>query len=336
LAKADGYVVWWPYDDIRQTQGFYAGEQLRLERAGDDVVEALVVDDQSLLGAIHQVAPHVRFRFYDSNRMFMRAKLFLLYASGAIIVSAGMYFWGIPALAEAAAVRVPVSWEEKLGRAMVDQMCPPKMRCAGVEATGAINEIVSTLLASAPRSPYTFRVIVADYPAVNAFALPGGYIVVNRGLLQKVQTPEQVAGVLAHEMQHCMGHHPTKAVFRSLPIRALITVLSGNIEGTASILDTAGTLGELSYSRSDEEAADEGGMKMIEAAQIDPSGMITFLAMLEKDETDVPAQMRYLSTHPSTADRIAKLQYLASQAHYVPRKLQPEFDWAATAKVCSR
>jgi Zn-dependent protease with chaperone function len=81
-------------------------------------------------------------------------------------------------------------------------------------------------MAAAPGSPYHVRLLVADSPVVNAFAAPGGRIVVFRGLLEKTGRPEELAGVLAHEMQHVVLRHPLEAILRQISLRALAAVLS--------------------------------------------------------------------------------------------------------------
>ena len=131
-------------------------------------------------------------------------------------------------------------------------------------------------------TPYTFRLIVVDNDMVNAFATPGGYIVVFRGLLERTGSAEELAGVLAHEMQHVLRRHGTKTLFRQLSTRALIAVFSGDLESVGTMLETAEALGGLRYRRQDETEADREGMRLIQRARVDPAGMIAFFATLEQ------------------------------------------------------
>ena len=118
--------------------------------------------------------------------------------------------WGIPAAAAILAAHVPVSWEERLGQAAVEQLTASRRRCVDPEREAAIDAIVKLLLAPRPSVPYTFRVTVVDDQTVNAFAVPGGQVILLRGLLERTRTPEELAGVLAHELQHVLQRHATR------------------------------------------------------------------------------------------------------------------------------
>ncbi|MGH2371879.1 MAG: DUF7092 domain-containing protein, partial [bacterium] len=119
----DGTSRWWPFDQVRLTQGSSPGEHVRFERGGE-FPEALVVTDPGFLAAVHQIAPHVQGRFHAPSRRATRALIVLLAAAGAIVLGGVLYAWGIPALADVAATRVPVSWEEALGAQVVDAFVP--------------------------------------------------------------------------------------------------------------------------------------------------------------------------------------------------------------------
>lgn len=329
-----GTTLWWPYGEVRQTQGFYAGEQVRLERGGE-IPEALLVSDVAFLTALHRVAPELAARFHDPTRRRMRVRLTLLAALAVIGITAALYLWGIPGLAALVASRVPVSWEERLGEAVVESLAPPGKRCADATRARVINDIVTTLTAPLPGSPYTFRVMVVNDPTVNAFAAPGGYIVLFRGLLERTRTAEELAGVLAHELQHILQRHATRALLQHASTGLLLAALAGDASGAMAYgLESARTLGTLRYSRRNEEEADAEGLRMLLAAGVDPAGMIEFFEVLRKQGGDAPGLLAYLSTHPSPADRIAGLRALAGQSQRTPVKLLPGSDWGDIKKIC--
>ena len=135
-----------------------------------------------------------------------------------------------------------------------------------------LREIVDTLSASLPEQPYKFQIIVMDTPEVNAFAAPGGSIVVFRGLLEKVQTAEELAGILAHEMQHILHRHSTRMLLEHVSLGLLLGVIMGDANSAMKIgKEGAGLLGALHYGRQFEEQADAEGMRLILAAGIDPA-----------------------------------------------------------------
>ncbi len=329
-----GDTLWWPYEEISQTQGFYSGEQVRIERGGE-FAEALLVSDKEFLVQLHQIAPGLATQFHDPARRKTRARLALLAALASIGILVVLYLWGIPALSGFVASLVPVSWEERLGKAVVEHLAPPAMRCTDKNRTPVISEILTVLTTHSPTSPYTIRIILVNDSSINAFAAPGGTIVLLRGLLEKTQTPEELAGILAHELQHILNRHSTRALIQHVSMGLLLAAITGNTSGTAAYgLEGARILGLLRYSRQNEEEADAGGMRMLLEAGIDPTGMIAFLELLKKRTSESPSILKYLSTHPGTEDRIEKLKSLAEQSQRRPAKLLAGYDWSDIKKIC--
>lgn len=334
ISTESGLTLWWPFEELRQTQGFYAGEQVRLERGGE-IPEALVVLDTAFLSALLRAAPGLSRRFHDPSRRSRRVKLTILAALAAIGLVMGLYHWGIPVMASLVASRVPVSWEERLGSAVVEHLVPPEKRCGDTAQTRMISEIIATLTTTLPTLSYTFRVIVVNDPIPNAFAAPGGYVVLLRGLIERTRNPEELAGVLAHELQHILQRHATRTLLQHASAGLLLAALAGDPTGAMAYgLESARVLGMLQYSRRNEEEADAGGMRMLLAARIDPTGMISFFEMLRDQGRETPALLKYLSTHPSTEHRIERLKSLAAQPHRTPVKLLQDYDWREIKKIC--
>jgi len=334
VATETGTTFRWPYAEIRQTQGFYAGEHVRLER-GEKMPEVLVVADTTFLSALQQMAPQWRRHFHDPAHRTLRRKLTFLAAIVVVGVTTALYVWGIPALVTLVVSYIPVSWEEQLGEAVVAHLAPPERRCTDPTRTQALNDILTALTSAVPSPPYTFRVIVVNDATVNALAAPGGSIVLFRGLLEQTQSAEEVAGVLAHEVQHILRRHATHALLQYTSTGLLVTLLAGDVSGTSAYgLEGARLLSMMHYSRQNEEEADREGMRLLLAAGIDPAGMIAFFERLRKEGGDAPAVLQYVSTHPSTGERIETLKALAAQAPRRSGKLLPAYEWRDISKVC--
>jgi len=324
----------WPLAEVRQTQGFYAGEEVRLERGGE-LAEALLVRDLGFLTALRAAAPEAAAAFHDPGRRRYRVGLTVLAGVAAVGLAIGLYFWGIPALATVLAARVPVSWEVSLGNAAMAELAPVASRCIDREQQGRIDAITETLVKTLPESRYPFRVIVANNPTVNALATPGGSIVVFRGLLERTENAEELAGVLAHEIQHVMHRHSTKAILRQASAGVLMTALVGDVSAVVAFgLQSARTLGDLRYSRQAELEADRDGARMLHAAAVDPAGMVSFFQAMQKEEGTPRTATRYLSTHPEAADRLPALTALAAARTRQPTKLLPGVDWNEVKKMC--
>ena len=336
LTTEGGLSCRWPYAEIRQTQGFYAGETVRLERGGE-IPEVLLLEDPAFLTALHQVAPEHTAHLHHPARRRRRATLTLLAALAVVGISVALYLQGIPALAVFVASRVPISWEEKLGQAVVRHLAPSEKRCLDPTRARMLDDIITTLTAPLPNSPYTIRVIVVNEPILNAFAAPGGYIVLFRGLLEHTRTAEELAGILAHELQHILQRHATRALFQHASAGLLLAALTGDTGRAGTFgLEGAALLGLLRYSRHQEEEADTEGMGMLLAAGIDTVGMIDFFKSLSEEGKNERAFLQYLSTHPSTADRIERLQSRLGQSPPTPVKLLPGYDWPDIRKMCRR
>jgi Zn-dependent protease with chaperone function len=329
-----GESIWWPLEEIRQTQGFYAGEQVRLERGGE-FAEVLLVAGTSFLTNLHHMIPKAADQFYNPANRKNRIRIIALAAGGYLAVVALLYLWGIPMLAAIVASRVPVSWEEHLGQEIVKHLAPEDRRCDDPVHTRAIGEILRTLTSPQPTSPYTYRIYIVNNPMINAFAAPGGYIMLMRGLLEQTESPEELAGVLAHELQHVRRRHATRILIQQASMGLLLSAMTGNTSGATSYgLETARAFGILHYSRRIEEEADKDGMRMILDAGIDPNGMIKFFDILKKKSTEIPSVLKYLSTHPSTEERIQKLRTMATGGQRKPSPLLKNYDWSAVKNIC--
>lgn len=325
----------WPYRELRQTQGFYAGEEVRLERGGE-LPELLVISDPAFLESLHEAAPRAGRRFHDPRRRGARLRWTIAAAAGVLAATAAIYLWGIPLLATLVTPHVPVAWEESLGRSAVVFLAPPERRCADPALGAAMSAIVERLMAAQPPSPYTMRVYVVNRPVLNAVAAPAGHVVIFRGLLERARTPEELTGVVAHELQHVLRRHTTRAVIQDVGTGLLLVALTGDVTGPMAYgLQAARALGELRYSRRAEEEADVDGMKMLLAARVDPAGMIAFFETIQQEEGGAPPEvLTYLSSHPMPAERLARLKAMAATATAPAEPVLPGTDWPALTKRC--
>lgn len=162
---------------------------------------------------------------------------------------------------------------------------------------------------SSRRIPYHFRVL--DIPDVNAFALPGGYIYMNRGVLNLARNESEVAGVLAHEISHVELRHSVEQLQRAQKIGlglGILDMLLGRRGGVGQLADLAGQMvGQgvfMKFSRDAERAADREGVMIMARAGYDPRGMLTFLQRMEQIQKSNPNEVAgFLSSHPSLRER---------------------------------
>lgn len=334
ITLADGTQFDWPYDAITQTQGSYAGEQVRLERGGE-FTEALLIADKEFLVTLHRVASSRAGRFHNPADRPARFRATIIAGVVSVVALIAIYLYGLPALATAVTPFVPVAWEEKLGAMVVEQIVQPGALCDDPARRKAIEGIVAKLTATVPKNPYKFRVYVVNDPTINALAAPGGHIVVFRGLLESTRRPEELAGVLAHELQHVLKRHSTKLILQHVSTGLLMSAFFGDVSGLASFgLEAAQTLALLRYSRAHETDADEEGLKMLQASGIDGTGMITFFETLNAKAGPEREVLKFLSSHPNTQERIEHLKLLVREGRQTPAA-RLDHDWAEVKKLCA-
>lgn len=334
LTREDGESFTWRFDEIRRVPPLHRGERLRLERGGE-LAEAVVVSEEGLLEAVRAVAPDAARRMGRRPLLDESARDTITKIGLGLAALAAIYVWGLPALASLVAPRIPVSWEERLGRGLVERMVPPTSRCTDPARQEALEDILARLLATTPDSPYRFTLMVADDSVINAFAAPGGYVVVNLGLLQATRTPEELAGVLAHEVQHVLRRHSTRAIVREIPLRIAVAAMFGGDAIGELAGPAAGALAATRYQRGDELEADREGLRMLLAAQVDPRGMVDFFGTLAARGREAPRLATYLSSHPQTADRSAALEALVADARRAPIPLVPDYPWERIGQSCT-
>lgn len=166
-----------------------------------------------------------------------------------------------------------------------------------------------------PGVEWDLRVIDAP-DKVNAFATPGGELYVYSGLLAAVNSESELAGVVAHEAGHVVGRHAARQIVNAYGLQALSSLILGQNPGLlaqiASTLATRGTL--LAHSRSEEDEADAWGVRFAAQAGYDPGGLVRFLNLLaQKEGGRQPEVLTWLSDHPATPDRIARVERLIAE-----------------------
>ncbi|HKW47493.1 MAG TPA: M48 family metallopeptidase [Gemmatimonadaceae bacterium] len=187
-----------------------------------------------------------------------------------------------------------------------------------------VNEYVSSLgnqIAShTSRADLQWQFYVVNTDVVNAFALPGGIIYVNRGIIARADRMNELAAVLAHEVEHVVRRHSVKQMQQmqganvGLTVACVLTNVCNNQAASAAI-NVGGTAVFARFSRADEIEADEGGFQTLIKAGIDPTGMLTFFQKLlaEEQQSGNSNVSSWFSTHPGTQDRITNVQRLLAQ-----------------------
>lgn len=175
---------------------------------------------------------------------------------------------------------------------------------------------------------YPIRLTFINDETVNAYALPGGHIVVYSGILKKIESPEALAALLGHEASHVNERHTLRSLLRSAAHGIVASIIFSDASGiTASVVSNAETVGGLHYSRSLEREADSKGMELLLRNGLPADGMQQLMTILEK-ETKMPRSLEFLSSHPLSEDRVKAARRFARQhqeAGEVPAELKRLF-----------
>ena len=327
LYREDGSLVdSWPYRGLRLAEEALGGRPARFRHRGKG--EAVLTAETPELLARIEALGGLRL----TTHRLLRPTWGIAAVSAVLLLAvlAGLW-WAFPRLVAPLAALVPLSWEKSLGEKVIGHLGQGKPFCDGQEGQLALDGLTARLTVNA-RSRFPLNVRVLPDETVNAFAAPGGQIVIFEGLIAKAENPEEVAGVLAHEIAHALERHPMQGALRAMGI----TMVFGLVFGNASTLETIATeMGQLllvlSYSRETELEADRVGLGLLNRAGIRGDGLITFFQRLAgKKKPEGVSMPGIFSSHPMHEERI---RYLRGQATGANAALTPQ-QWAALQNIC--
>lgn len=309
-----------------EAAGFNAG-QLRLEWSADEGMFVLFVEEsrEAFLAAappqLARAAGAARTRQRRIGRRFHAA--LLIYALIVLLpfIALGVFFMQSDRIAGWAVRHVPRGVEERLGELVLAQTRARVALREDGPAHAAVEQLGREL---SKGSSYRWRWFVAEDRTVNAFAAPGGVVVVNTGLIAAARDSGELAGVLAHEIAHVEQRHSLRGMAKSAGLGALLSLALGDWSGSAGGV-WAGRLTGLKFSRDVEMEADAQAVRTLHEAGLSPKPMARFFGRLAEDEPRVPG-LSLLSTHPASADRMAALQ---AQIAQLPARAyrEPAIDW---------
>lgn len=266
--------------------------------------ERLTIRDPELLHAIKKHFGHHRFIGGWKHRIFgsTRTKIFLFLSVTLAIILAG-YFLFVPWLGDRIAKSISKEWEinmgQKLHQAVMQEFKVDTVR------TQLINFFFKELHYDVQ---YPVSITVVQSKEVNAFAVPGGPIVVYSSILEKLRGPEELAALLSHETSHIELRHSLRNMFGSLARKMFLVLLIGDQSGLAAFfIDNADNLKGLEYSRALETEADDHGISLMRSSGINATGMLGLMQVLQA-ETKGEEPSAFLSTHPIFTSRIENIK----------------------------
>lgn len=314
---------------IRAKAAGFDGRQWLLEWDGAEGRYAAMLQSEADIRTLRESAPASlagQLQAAQRGEHKQRRRFHLALAAAGLVLAlpvlALLAFWlNAERIAGWAADRVSLDQEQYLGDMAFAQMRPQLKLIEQGPALDMVSGIGRQLTQG---SRYRYQWFVAEGKAVNAFAMPGGYVVVFSGLIEQARTPEEIAGVLAHEVQHVELRHSLKNMLHGLGWRAVLSLALGDFAGGVWA-NMADQLGSLKFGRDLEREADMQGLAALKRAGIAPEGMASFFEQMAKRDG---GQVALLSSHPASDERLAAIRAaIAAQGAYPTRPLS--YDLAA-------
>lgn len=242
--------------------------------------------------------------------------LSLLAVLAAVI---GVFLLALDPLSKSIARKLPVKAEETIMPQMIDLFA--KDACDDKSALDVAKSLTKKL--SLPKDQFDPTVLIIDSPQVNAFAVPGGAVILTSGFLKDVKSGEEIAGVLAHELEHIERRHSMARIVRAGMTTGAWQIMTGDVS-QLFVLDPSILLGfaSLKFDRDDEREADRGAIKRLSRAKFSEHGLRDFFERLSKKESK---NLGFLSTHPSSAERAALFREKSKIGKYRPALLEADF-----------
>lgn len=312
-----------------------AGEGALSLTPDDDSDERLVLEDRDMVAAIRAVCPQLERRRAAPPSRRRRALLWAAAALGSIYL---IIFHIAPVLSDQMAKLIPPETEAAMGREMAAQFASilskgePRF-CSGGAGGRALDKMVARISRHADtHGPLTVRVL--DNPKVNAFALPGGQIILFRGLLRAADSPEALAGVLAHEIGHVAARDPTRLTLRSAGTAGMIGLLLGDFTGATVTVALSEALLRSGYQREAEAAADAYATHLLAAENLPTTPLAGFFRDLKtKGKNNAPV-LSHLSSHPDLDGRAAATTAADTVGDAPFEPVLSDQDWVALRNIC--
>ncbi len=320
----------WAYGDVATAEPVRADSTDVLITSKSATRMTLFVADAQFARRIAEHAPHITVRAARFAGLKAGAPVGVV----ALALTAMVYGFDLSPT-KAVARMMPDAARERLGRNVLDSLPlekDEKRRCEDPAGRAAIDALAKRLMPDL-KDP-SKKVVVLNWPLVNAFAVPGGQVILTRGIIEKASGPDEIAGVLAHEIGHGLELHPEAGLVRAVGFWALIQMV---FTGTPGALGNIGSsLVQLAHNRGFEREADAVAIKMLREAKISPKAFAGFFRRMEGNRPDKksPSTGRFeevFDTHPSSPERIRTIE---GQPEYAATPALTSEQWQALRNIC--
>ena len=327
----------WPLETLRRLHDD-AGIGLVLRSGAVDPGEArLVLSNARAIAAIKAACPNLS-KTTVAGRTWGKIAVWLGASATALAL---MIFGIVPALAGRLAVFIPPEREARVGSAVLRQIElilskeeAGVWHCTNPKGQAALEHMVQALQ-HGQEFPYAIQVGVVDHKMINAFALPGGHIIVMRGLIEMSETPEQLAAVMAHELGHVAQRDPIVQALRAAGTAGLLSLVLGDATGGTVLALIGERLITAKNSRDVEARADDFALAQLAKAGVSPEALAEFFELLLQEMRDPDFDMGWISSHPPSVSRAAHARAAVQTAQNYNKSVSSE-EWQAIQQICAK
>jgi Zn-dependent protease with chaperone function len=293
------------YWDKESTVLFFPYQQCNFQETGNKSIVFLNKNATNYISfsADAYFAIDLKQQFNQKDQWFgaslLRMNVFSL-AVLVVILLAGVY-WGISTIVPWAGLKlIKPTTETELGEQMYQSMM--QGQTIDHQRTKLLQEFAKSMNLS---NTYPIKLTVVKNREVNAYAIPGGNIVVYSGILKAMKSPDELAALLGHESAHINDRHSLRSILRSAATGLIVSVVINDISGIFSIVvENAEGLRTMHFSRGNEKSADEEGMKILIKNNIHPLAMKQLMQRLKENSPEIPEVLSFMQSHPATDERI--------------------------------
>jgi len=331
--EAGNAVASWPCDDVRIAD---APQGLLRMRVQTDEQARLEVADAMLAQTLMQSCTYLKHGDAIERSTTWKIVGWSIAACVSIVLVA---VYGVPAIAERLVPFIPYTVDQRLGAgvktSLVRQLSDGKVCKPEPAAQEAFLRLQDKLLTQANDLNGPVDIVILPSSMKNAFALPGGHVMIMSGLLEDARSADEVAGVIAHELGHVAGRHSMQKLVAESGLYFLLGIVLGDFSGSTVLIAGSRAILNAGYSRDAERDADRYAIELMARANGDPAA---FATMLERFSAGSPfGVLNLLSSHPHTEERVIEIRTISDDrmAGRSPASLLTEAEWGAFKTYCA-
>jgi predicted Zn-dependent protease len=335
LAENGSPLSRWALKETRLLAGSAANDAIRL-RHGLVAEDRLTIADLSILELLEAKCPNLRRTAPDWRTTLRSSALWVLAAAASLVLLVKVV---VPVMAEQFAAIVPQELERRIGEQLANQIVTTfshmerqsegSQLCQNKAAQAALDGLAARLTEEiVPALHLNIRVV--NLKVINALALPGGQILVFRGLLEFAENGDELAGVLAHELGHVILRHPLEVAIKGASVSILASLIVGDITGGAAIAGVAAAFLTAAYGQEAEHGADALAVSLLNGAGFDSRNVADLFERFGRKAREKEGVLSRLSSHPLSRERAQNMRAMAQTG-------QTAFDanaWQAIRAMC--